>query len=60
MTFEMTDHVSGLSDPEFERLVDEAETGYDLTDSAEGPNPHLVVVPESVIRQALVAYLNLA
>ncbi|WP_066641967.1 hypothetical protein [Serinicoccus hydrothermalis] len=51
MTFEMTDHVPGLTDARVAELVEAAEAGHDLTDAEVEPNPHLghaQVVPEEL------------
>jgi len=49
MTFEMTDHVPGLSEEQVDQLVDEAEAGHDLDARAAEPNPHLLVVPDDLL-----------
>jgi hypothetical protein len=40
MSFDITDHVDGLSDEQVSAAVDEAESGYDVADTASEPNPH--------------------
>jgi hypothetical protein len=41
MSFDITDHVDGLSDEQVAAAVDEAEAGYDLEGTSPEPNPHL-------------------
>lgn len=40
MSFEITDHVPGLTDAQVAELIEEAKAGYDLTDSVPEPNPY--------------------
>lgn len=52
MSFEITDHVSGLSNDKVAAVADQAEAGYDLGDQASEPNPHfqrLQLVPEDLL-----------
>ncbi len=41
MSYEITDHVPGLTDEQVAALTREAEAGFDLTDKEIRPNPHL-------------------
>jgi hypothetical protein len=51
MTFEMTDHVPGLTDEQVAALDDEALAGYDITRTPAEPNPHQQrqLVPEDLL-----------
>lgn len=52
MDFEITDHVSGLSDDQVAQAAAEAEAGHDLTDRPSEPNPHfgrLQLVPSDLL-----------
>lgn len=40
MSFEITDHVPGLSDEQVAAVADEAEAGYDLAGRESEANPH--------------------
>lgn len=52
MSFEIVDHVPGLSDERVAAMSDESEGGYDLTERAPEPNPHfqrLELVPADLL-----------
>ena len=49
MTFELTDHVSGIGADEVALLVREAEAGFDLDGAVTEPNPHRIVVPDELM-----------
>ncbi len=40
MSFDITDHIDGLTDEQVAVAVEEAEGGYDLTGRQSEPNPH--------------------
>lgn len=52
MSFDITDHVDGLSDEQVAAAVEEAETGYDLADRQSEANPHfqsVQIVPADLV-----------
>lgn len=52
MSFEITDHVPGLSDEQVAAVADEAGSGYDLATLDTEHNPHfqrLQLVPEDLL-----------
>lgn len=81
MSFDITDHVPGLTDEQVADIAAEAATGFALDDAHGEPNPHFQRVqlvpaelldaiderarqdgqsPDSVVREALATYLNIA
>lgn len=41
MSFDITDHVPGLTDQQVAAIADAAAAGYDLDDARLEPNPHV-------------------
>lgn len=52
MSFEITDHVSGLRDDQVAAMAEEAEAGYELSNQPSESNPHfqrLQLVPADLL-----------